>query len=189
MYLSLDIRVYVSQCPWCEFEYIYSEFDEGIFNYDNKILLSLRFCTHLRYGLKVFHLKLAYKGLKVSSYICRKLTEFSTVQYCRFTEKYFQARKKFIIGHLAFFFRIPILVMKGHIRKSHRFLNFFIFHWKNIWSTRTMEKIRISPLSPFHYVFKCYINTVEQNRKVAVTMIIKYKHKYFYIKWKLYLNN
>ena len=46
-------ETYCKLCKTCNQMYRYQEYEDGVFNYDDYILLSHRFCLHLRSGLQV----------------------------------------------------------------------------------------------------------------------------------------
>ena len=57
--------------------------------------------------------------IKVSNYICTKLTEFTKI--LQIYRKYISKQEKNfkIIGHQAFFFRIPVFIHEtSHLKKS-----------------------------------------------------------------------
>ncbi len=65
-FTTLGVKVYGKQCQLCQVTFTYTDYSEGLHNFDNHTILTLKLCQFLRSCIQVATLrKMCYEFIKV----------------------------------------------------------------------------------------------------------------------------
>ncbi|XP_039457289.1 uncharacterized protein LOC120434006 isoform X1 [Oreochromis aureus] len=103
MGVTENVSTHHRSCPQCHMVYRYQEWTDGLYNFDNHVVLSLELCLFLRENLQVRIAKIKYTHLKIALKMCLCHYDMLVPEF------------KYLCNHSLLH---PIVILQNHVSAS-----------------------------------------------------------------------